>query len=61
MSIEDWSSVKIEVDAILAEYPNCSAAQLAAQFEKNLASHDGDRSEAAAILAELKRRAEQST
>lgn len=47
-----------EADEILLEYPRTSPADLAASFERTIASYDGDRDMAVAIIAELRRRAD---
>jgi len=53
---EFWA--RQEADEILNEYTDSSPAELAESFEKTMASYDGDAADAAAILSELKRRAE---
>lgn len=52
---ESWLTQ--EADEILLEYPQTSPADLATSFERSIASYDGDRDMAVAIIAELRHRA----
>lgn len=56
-AVASWSWIAFEADAIMDEYPEKTVAELAASFERSLASYDGDATDAQALLAELRRRA----
>ncbi len=53
-----FAHISGEVDDILRDYPGSSPGELAASFEKSKANYDGTPEEAAAIVAELRRRHE---
>lgn len=52
---EYWA--RVEADEMLREMADCDPAALANSFERSAASYDGDPETAAAIIAELRRRA----